>query len=96
MRPILNALSPLPLVVVLALGASAARSESAVDGRRTVAIVVFEGVELLDFAGPGEVFAAADRGDAFRVYTVASTHAPLFSQRDVPRRRLFTWQRFRP
>jgi putative intracellular protease/amidase len=80
MRPILNALSPFPLVVVLALGASAARSESAVDGRRTVAIVVFEGVELLDFAGPGEVFAAADRGDAFRVYTVASTHAPLVSQ----------------
>jgi putative intracellular protease/amidase len=80
MRAILTQLSHLPFVLILALGAGAARSEPAVDGRRAVAIVVFEGVELLDFAGPGEVFAAADGGDAFRVYTVASTHAPLLSQ----------------
>jgi hypothetical protein len=49
---------------------------------RNVAIVVYEGVELLDFAGPGEVFAAAahtavDRGQpAFNVFTVASTRQP--------------------
>jgi putative intracellular protease/amidase len=53
---------------------------------RNVAIVVYEGVELLDFAGPGEVFAAAanagaDRGQpAFKVYTVAPQHQPLKSQ----------------
>jgi transcriptional regulator GlxA family with amidase domain len=53
---------------------------------RNVAIVLYEGVELLDFAGPGEVFsAAANFGavggqPAFRVYTVATSKAPLTSQ----------------
>jgi len=43
-------------------------------------------VELLDFAGPGEVFAAAANFGAFRdkpafnVYTVATTKAPVVSQ----------------
>ena len=55
-------------------------------GTRNVAIVLYEGVELLDFAGPGEVFAAAadfgavDGQSAFRVYTVATSKAPLTSQ----------------
>lgn len=48
------------------------------DSRRNVAILVHEGVELLDFAGPGEVFAS---GNAFNVYTVASSTAPIISQR---------------
>jgi len=47
-------------------------------GRRNVAIVLYPGVELLDFAGPGEAFAAA--GEAFRVYTVAETKQPLVSE----------------
>jgi transcriptional regulator GlxA family with amidase domain len=53
---------------------------------RNVAIVLYEGVELLDFAGPGEVFsAAANFGasggqPAFRVYTVATSKAVLTSQ----------------
>lgn len=53
---------------------------------RNVAIVLYEGVELLDFAGPGEVFsAAANFGavagqPAFRVYTVATSKATLTSQ----------------
>jgi transcriptional regulator GlxA family with amidase domain len=53
---------------------------------RNVAIVVYEGVELLDFAGPGEVFAAAanignDRGQpAFKVYTVAPARQAIKSQ----------------
>jgi len=49
---------------------------------RNVAIVVFDGVELLDFAGPGEVFSAARAGGrhAFRVYTVAGSTEPLVSQ----------------
>jgi transcriptional regulator GlxA family with amidase domain len=53
---------------------------------RNVAIVLYEGVELLDFAGPGEVFsAAANFGavagqPAFRVYTVATSKAPVTSQ----------------
>lgn len=50
---------------------------------RNVAIVLYEGVELLDFAGPGEVFAAAqtvDGQDAFNVFTVAASVEPLVSQ----------------
>lgn len=53
---------------------------------RNVAVVLYEGVELLDFAGPGEVFKAAaqigavDGVPAFRVYTVATSKEPLTSQ----------------
>ena len=47
---------------------------------RQVAIVVFEGVELLDFAGPGEVFKAAGGFEAFDVSTVAATRDPIVSQ----------------
>jgi putative intracellular protease/amidase len=52
-----------------------------VNAKRNVAIVIHEGVELLDFAGPGEVFAAADRSRAFNVYTVGETAKPITSQR---------------
>ena len=53
---------------------------------RTVAIVIHDSVELLDFAGPGEVFEVAgglatDRGRrALRVITVGPTAAPVRSQ----------------
>lgn len=43
-----------------------------------VAILIFEGVELLDFAGPGEVFAATE---GFEVYTVGLEEKPVLSQR---------------
>jgi putative intracellular protease/amidase len=49
--------------------------------RWRVAIVVHDGVELLDFAGPGEVFQAAARGRAFDVYTVGPSIRPVVSQR---------------
>lgn len=47
-----------------------------------VAIVVYDGVETLDFAGPGEVFSDAsnDEGMLCRVYTVASTKNDIVSQ----------------
>jgi transcriptional regulator GlxA family with amidase domain len=67
----------------LAAGQSPAPSKTTT---RNVAIVVYEGVELLDFAGPGEVFSAAAGfgavGDqpAFRVYTVATSKSPITSQ----------------
>lgn len=38
---------------------------------RTVAILIFDGVELLDYAGPAEVFIVCAQGKAFRVITVA-------------------------
>jgi transcriptional regulator GlxA family with amidase domain len=53
---------------------------------RNVAIVLYQGVEILDFGGPAEVFSAAasfgaDRGvEAFDVYTVASSREPVVSQ----------------
>ena len=53
---------------------------------RNVAIVVHEGVELLDFAGPGEVFAAAARRGSvtgipwFNVYTVAPSEGTVTAQ----------------
>ncbi len=53
---------------------------------RNVAVIVHEGVELLDFAGPGEVFAAGARrynpagNPWFRVYTVAPSEGPIVSQ----------------
>ena len=47
---------------------------------RKVAIFVFDGVELLDFAGPGEVFSGAGEGRAFDVFTVAASSAPVKSQ----------------
>lgn len=40
---------------------------------KTVAVLLFEGVELLDFAGPAEVFIIADKGRTFRVVTVAES-----------------------
>lgn len=80
-------LSFLVLTAALVLSAPAASAQDApkatkaAGGKRNVAIVVHEGVELLDFAGPGEVFAAADRGRLFHVYTVAETIKPITSQR---------------
>ena len=50
-----------------------------------VAIVVFEGFELLDFAGPGEVFSAAmgPNGHDFQVFTVAGSSEEVESNRSV-------------
>jgi putative intracellular protease/amidase len=65
---------------------AAAQEAAAVGATRNVAIIVHEGVELLDIAGPGEVFeAAAWRGAEkgrpwFNLYTVAPSGAPVLSQ----------------
>jgi transcriptional regulator GlxA family with amidase domain len=78
-----------PLVaasLLLGLGLSsgdalAGQEAAAAPTRRNVAVVLFPGVELLDFAGPGEVFAGVrgEHGPAFEVYTVATSRAPLAS-----------------
>jgi transcriptional regulator GlxA family with amidase domain len=49
-------------------------------GKRKVAIFIHDGVELLDFSGPGEVFAAANSRQAFDVYTVAAAPDAVVSQ----------------
>ena len=46
-------------------------------GQKNVAILVFEGMEILDFSGPAEVFASTGE---FRVFTVAATKDPIISQ----------------
>ena len=74
----------LPVLLSLAscsAPASIVQSAQANSRPRNVAILVYEGVELLDFTGPGEVFAAAHgkNGPGFRVYTVAKEKAPVTS-----------------
>ena len=71
MRPIDAALK-LFLPLALACGLAARAEDSRPWASRDVAIVLYDGVEILDFAGPTEVFTAAGNG-AFRVYTVAAT-----------------------
>lgn len=43
----------------------------------TAGILVFEGVELMDFAGPAEVFAVAGEGKLFRIVTVAPSRTAV-------------------
>jgi transcriptional regulator GlxA family with amidase domain len=82
--PLIAGLTLLPMLC-MASGARAADNPKKYT--RNVAIVVYEGVELLDFAGPGEVFEAAAgfstfKGEpGFRVYTVAAAAKPITSQR---------------
>lgn len=42
-----------------------------------VGILLFPGVELLDFAGPAEVFIVAGHGEWFEVHTIAASTKPL-------------------
>jgi len=72
----------LPLLACQSAGASALVSAEPRTGPRNVAILIYEGVELLDFSGPGEVFSSArgPAGRGFKVFTVAKTKEPLRSQ----------------
>ena len=69
------------LLTAIALSALTAHQDAPPEPRN-VAIVVYSGVELLDFAGPGEVFSAtrADGRRAFNVYTVSDRLKPIMSQ----------------
>ncbi|HEX6889355.1 MAG TPA: DJ-1/PfpI family protein [Chryseolinea sp.] len=52
------------------------RAEAQQKERYSVAIFLYDGVELLDFAGPGEVFSAA----GFQVYTMSVEGKEILSQ----------------
>jgi len=67
--------STLLLLVVsfVLLSAQSVPAKEPVPKPITVAILIFNGVELLDFTGPAEVFIVADYGKAFQVFTVANT-----------------------
>jgi transcriptional regulator GlxA family with amidase domain len=60
----------------------AARGLSKEGEPRNVAIFLYQQVEILDFSGPAEVFAATmvNGAHAFNVYTVAATAEPIVSQ----------------
>jgi transcriptional regulator GlxA family with amidase domain len=61
-------------------------SEEGTPPRRNVAILLFDGVEVLDFAGPFEVFSVAGRRDdldPFNVYTVAETGRPILARNEL-------------
>ncbi len=53
------------------------QSAKSKDGPLQVGILIFEGVELLDFTGPAEVFTVAGHGQLFRVHTVAQSKKPV-------------------
>ena len=78
-RVVMRMLIPLMITV---LGATADASPNP----KRVAIVVYEGAEILDFAGPTEVLAAAGNfagesgKSALNVYLVARTKAPIKAQ----------------
>lgn len=88
MSPTPRALLAPALTLALTAGAAPAAEPPPPGERYTknVAIVLYDGVEVLDFAGPAEVFAAAAgygaraQEPAFDVYTVGRTRAPLVSQ----------------
>jgi transcriptional regulator GlxA family with amidase domain len=53
---------------------------------RNVAVLLFPDVELLDLAGPFEVFSVANRwsnSPAFNVYTVAEKPGPVLTKNDL-------------
>jgi transcriptional regulator GlxA family with amidase domain len=58
-------------VLVFAVPAFSQAAPKEAGKRRDVAILIFDGVELLDFTGPAEVFVVAGEGKLFRVFTVA-------------------------
>jgi putative intracellular protease/amidase len=69
------------LAAVVALIAGVVHADSRKPYTRNVAVVVYEGAEMLDYAGPAEVLSdAASFGDdgrpAFNIYTVSRTTDP--------------------
>ena len=81
----MNSLLQRARVVIVLLSTSVAcvfadetpKSGEKPDGPLTVGILMFEGVELLDFAGPAEVFIVSGYGRHFRVVTIAGSKQTL-------------------
>jgi len=73
----------------VALSASGGANADGARRARTVAIVIWDGAEILDWAGPAEVFETAGRLGAhggaavLEVYTVSRTTEPITSQRCI-------------
>lgn len=61
--------------VAAALGASPIAAAHDMPPRKRIAVLVFDGAEVIDYAGPYEVFAGDQH--SFDLYTVAPTEAPV-------------------
>lgn len=61
------------LLTTLCVIPTATAQSDNTDGKKIVAVLIFDGVELLDFAGPAEVFIVAGQRHPFRVITVSPT-----------------------
>ena len=75
------ALLTVPIWFFQPAASAVAQTPKAAATPRNVAILIYPGVELLDFAGPGEVFSdAGDKtGPLFKVFTVALSREPIMS-----------------
>lgn len=62
-------------VIVTALAASPIAAAQDMPARKKIAVFVFDGAEVIDYAGPYEVFAGDQH--PFDLYTVAPTDAPV-------------------
>ncbi|MEO6393727.1 MAG: DJ-1/PfpI family protein [Pyrinomonadaceae bacterium] len=58
---------------------NAAPAEGKKPGQRNLAILLFEGVQIIDYTGPFETFGHVynDDGPAFNIYTIAEKSAPI-------------------
>jgi len=68
---------------LFAVWSSAEEPQENRSGPRNVAILIFDGVEVLDFAGPTDVFTHARDANgkpAFKLYAVAKSMDPITSQ----------------
>ena len=64
----------------------------AIDTRRNVAIFIFDGIEVLDFCGPFEVFSVARKDGAFNVFTVAEEARPIHTRGGMQVIPAYTWE----
>ena len=75
----MNTLTNFIVVLLIASSAMFTQAESSDNDTPTIAFYLQNNVELLDFAGPMEVFAVA----GFKVFTVSKTKDPIVSQRSL-------------
>lgn len=65
------------ILLLIILFITSTPNQASAQNEYNVAIFLYDGVELLDFAGPGEVFGATS---GFNVYTVSIDGEPILSQ----------------
>ena len=64
----------LPLVASIGIAASAGATQQAAAPRQNVAVLLFPGVQIIDYSAPYEVFSQAG---VYNIFTVAESSAPI-------------------